>query len=240
MFTIGICDDDRKSRDFIKDCVDDYFYGLYVQYCMVLCDNGEELLEKISQGDIHINLLFLDIELPGKNGLQIKECLSKNLDVEKIIFVTSHTEIMQQAFGQRVVGFLNKPLSKKVIYDWIDGEYKEYTIRFVIPFGDRSYNADDILFIRTNGNYLIAKLADGSESESVREGIANITDRFGNKFIRVHKSYIANYSHIKKIKFGKIYIDNDEELPLGRSYWEEVKNKYDEYVLKKVKRRMVW
>ncbi len=240
MFTIGICDDDGNVRDFIKGCADDYLGKIGAQYQIVLYKNGENLLAGLSEGNIQINLLFLDVEMPGKTGIEVKNSLEGNQFVEKIVFVTSHIETMQQAFGQRVVGFLDKPLSEKSVWNWIEKEFSDYNNKLEVPFGDKVYKANDILFIKTSGNYLIAKLVDGSESVLVRAGFSCITDRFGDKFIRVHKSYLINLNHIKDIKFNKIYVDNGEEIPLGRSYWDEVKNKYDDYVFAKVKRRMVW
>ena len=240
MFTIAICDDDERIREFIQDCVNEFFSVSGAQYNFILCKNGEELDKKLSSGDVSINILFLDVEMPGKTGIEIKNSLQKNTAVEKIIFITSHTEAMQQAFGLRVVGFMNKPLDKKLVCEWIRNIYKEYSSKEGISFGDKVYNYDDILYIKSDGNYLVAKLSNGKETASERMGVTSFLKKLENRFVRIHRSYIVNLSHVQRIKYNEICIDNEEAIPLGRSFSEDVKNKYDDYVLAKVKGRMGW
>ena len=240
MFTIAICDEDERIRGFIQDCANDFFSVSGAQYNFIICKNGEELLKKISSVSEPINILFLDVEMPGKTGIEIKDILANNSIVEKIVFITSHIEAMQQAFGLRVVGFMNKPLEKKLVCEWIKNIYTEYSSREGITFGDTFYQYEDILYIRSDGNYIIAKLSNGKETSSERMGVASFIKKLGNRFVRIHRSYIVNLSHVQRIKYNEICIDNEETLPLGRSFSENVKNEYDDYVLAKVKGRMGW
>ncbi|RKM63306.1 DNA-binding response regulator [Butyrivibrio sp. XB500-5] len=240
MFTIAICDDDERVRDFIQDCANDFFSVSGTQYNFILCQNGDELLKRLSSMENPISILFLDIEMPGETGIEIKNSLQNNSAVEKIVFITSHTEAMQQAFGLKVVGFMNKPLEKKLVIEWISNIYTEFSSREGISFGDRFYQYDDILYIKSDGNYLVAKLSNGKETSSERMGITSFIKVLDNRFVRIHRSYIVNLSHVQRIKYNEICIDNDEALPLGRSFSEDVKNKYDDYVLAKVKGRMGW
>lgn len=240
MFTIAICDDNENVRDFIKDCADNFFSEYGSRYTIIFYRSGDELLEKLLAKELTINLLFLDIEMPGTDGIKVKEALEENYLVEKIVFVTSHTETMQLAFGMKVVGFLSKPLDPSLVTGWISNVYKGYSSRKAISFGEKSYKLDDVLYIKSEGNYLLAKLNDGTDSIAIRSDASTIMRNLDSSFIRVHRSYIVNSMHVKKAKYGEISMDNGEVLPVGRKYADEVKSKYEEYVLGKVKGRMGW
>ena len=146
MFTIAVCDDSSNVREFIKDCADVFFGEKGFRYTVMFYRSGDDLLEKLATKELTINLLFLDIEMPGTDGIKVKEALEENKFVEKIIFVTSHTETMQLAFGMKVVGFLGKPLDAAQVTGWIGTVYKGYSGRKAITIGDNSYKLDDILY----------------------------------------------------------------------------------------------
>lgn len=101
---IAICDDQKIYRDDILAhckrllCEEGSVYKVYT--------SGEELL---TSGEM-FDFLFLDIEMTGMDGIQVKELLEQQSIQGKIIFLTSHEERMREAFGANVIGFLRKPV----------------------------------------------------------------------------------------------------------------------------------
>ena len=75
--------------------------------------SGEDLLRDCISGTLgRVDLLLLDIEMGDIDGITIKNRLGKQGNVKNILFVTNHAEVMQEAFGINVVGFLNKPVKE--------------------------------------------------------------------------------------------------------------------------------
>ena len=102
---IAVCDDQVIYREeLIKQCKtilnENTYYGCF--------DSGECLLHAEEEFD----LLFLDIEMTGMDGIQVKDILEQKQSSMKIIFLTSHEERMIEAFGNHVIGFLKKPIQR--------------------------------------------------------------------------------------------------------------------------------
>ena len=99
---IGICDDENVIRDKIeKICINEtkkYCEDVVIQKY----SDGREVLEK------DFDILILDIEMEDVDGIAVKNYFQKRKKDTIIIFVTSHNEMMSQAFGVNVMGFVTK------------------------------------------------------------------------------------------------------------------------------------
>ena len=99
---IGICDDDNIMRERIERVCKD----VTKKY------NEETIIKKYKDGqeitDQNIDILILDIEMPMVGGIAVKEKLENAKSNTVIIFATSHEEMMAQAFGVNVIGFVTK------------------------------------------------------------------------------------------------------------------------------------
>ena len=102
---IVICDDERKVIQDVGEICRSYFgneiyiYGFY---------NAESLLRKIAEINDVIDLFILDIEMPGKDGLWLKQELERYHYGSSILYLTSHDELVHEAFGRYVIGFVDK------------------------------------------------------------------------------------------------------------------------------------
>ena len=239
MFTIAICDDDTRICNVLNEYVNKYFGESKKEIELKIFNSGEKLLKELGEKEIEVNLLFLDIEMPGRNGIEVKKVLETDKHVEKILFVTSHQEIMQEAFGMKVVGFVDKPFKEETIVKWIGKVYKEYSNRKseskkVIEIGGESFKATDIKYIRSEGNYIICRMEDDTESNALRSAIAPVLEQLDDAFKRIHRSYVINLKYVEKVRYKGVTMVGGEVLPIGRQYIDETKKAYDEYILAKV------
>ena len=102
---IGICDDDPKTREQLNNLCHKLGYIDTYQF-----DSGEELL---SSDICHsLTLVFLDIEMNGMTGIEVKNILEQKCPFTLIIFNTSHEEQIKDAFGRNVISFISKPFSE--------------------------------------------------------------------------------------------------------------------------------
>lgn len=107
---ILICDDDPLMIEQLKAYCKEFFEKIHVKCPELVCfSDGESLLSDEGEKD----LLFLDIEMPGMNGIYVGNELKKaNSDI--IIFiVTSYSEYLDEAMRFHVFRYLSKPLGKK-------------------------------------------------------------------------------------------------------------------------------
>ena len=101
---IAICDDEKYIRDFLAECISDEITDAIVK-CY---ESAEDLLEAAYNPDI----LFLDIQMPGIDGMELAKQVRANGSDAVIIFVTALEEYVFNAFDVRAFNYLVKPIDK--------------------------------------------------------------------------------------------------------------------------------
>lgn len=174
-----------------------------------------------------IDLLLLDIEMPGMTGLE----LTKNLGNKKplIIFTTAKTDYAVAAFELNVVDYLVKPISParflqaiERAFEAVASDKQEVKIEnkdfiFIKDNGVlKKINVEDILFLEAMGDYV--KVHTPQKFHVVHSTLKAIEERLpDNKFVRVHRSYIVALNKIDYIQDGIINI-NKTTIPIADTY----------------------
>lgn len=111
---IGICDDSDHDRHYLKSIIKNYFKGREIEPEIVEYGSGEEFFRKPD-----VEILFLDIEMNALDGIMVKNELQKLQAETRIVFTTSHNDLMRDAFGKQVFGFLVKRVSPKEVEKYL-------------------------------------------------------------------------------------------------------------------------
>ncbi len=190
-------------------------------------------LEKIfnSQSDAqkHLNkypvdLLFLDIEMPQKNGLDFYKTISQNT---KVIFTTAYSEYAVDAFEVNAVDYLLKPFSferfkaavEKVKPVSSANDSQHLSIR--ADYKLHKINHDDILLIEGLDDYIQIHLKDSSKI-TARSSMKSCLEKLPEqKFLRVHRSYIVPVKDIKTVVNKNIHI-GEFIIPIGDTFKDDV------------------
>lgn len=171
-----------------------------------------------------VDLIFLDIEMPSKNGMDFYKSISQNT---KVIFTTAYSEYAVDAFNINAVDYLLKPFSfdrfkaavEKVKINTEADDVKHLSIR--ADYKLHKINFDDILLIEGLDDYIQIHLTDHSVI-TARSSMKNIVEKLSEKdFVRVHRSYIVPVKNIKTIVNRNIHIENFI-IPIGETYKEVV------------------
>ena len=183
-------------------------------------ENGESALEYLSESQV--DLIFLDIEMPGCSGLELLESLPV---LPQIIFTTSNKEYAFEAFEYDVTDFLKKPISfarlqtaiekAKKIAIALDGNSDAGDV-YVKDKGKLiRLQYEDIFYIENAGDY--AKVNTGSKNYIVHGTIKGFEKKLpSNLFVRVHRSYIINLNKIVDIEENSVVIDK-KVVPISRA-----------------------
>lgn len=102
---IVICDDERKVIEDVGSICREYLSPDVKLYGF---RSAESLLKNLDKIDGDIDLFILDIEMPGRDGLWLRKELERYRYGSSIIYLTSHDELVQEAFGRYVIGFVDK------------------------------------------------------------------------------------------------------------------------------------
>ena len=211
---IGICDDDKQTRKQLSDLCQNLGYNKVYEF-----KSGEELLNS----DIcsKLTLVFLDIEMSGMTGIDVKNKMEKSCPFTLIIFNTSHNEKVNDAFGRNVISFISKPFSEISIRHNI--EKAAFLCRNFLPIkidNNTSIPCEDILYLCSEQKYSIFHTKNGNSILS-RKPLKNW----------------ANLKHYKKIENKKIILYNGASFPISRRYTNLVQKRFDQYILDMMRAR---
>lgn len=191
-----------------------------------------------------VDLVFLDIKMPGTNGIEFARTLSRHT---LVIFTTAFAEYAADSYEVDAVDYLVKPIDEKRFRKAVEKafEYKSLlnhseeniaeTVRneYIFVKSDRRFvklNFSDITFVEALKDYIIIHTA--TQRTITRMNLKAIYGQLPPSFIQVSKSYIINISHITSFDNNSIMIGKHEIL-IGNHYRSRF---FDEFVVKNILR----
>mgnify|MGYP002511913544 CR=1 FL=1 len=232
MIRVGICDDEKPCREQIKNLLERYFKEKGLQYDLWEYESGMDFLDRGEE----INLLFLDIEMEGISGIDLKDYLQAEEEI-RIIFVTGHGEGMPEAFGKNVYGFLEKPLNvqklEKYLGRVLEGIEEDQVLVLKGVQGEMALRQKDIFYFVSEKKY--SRMV-GRQGESFCVmSLQQLEEMLGqNSFFRCHKSYLVNLGNISDAN-QSIRLKNGESIPVSRRKAKELKDAYLKYIIRKAR-----
>lgn len=232
---IGVCDDNRSGLDSMSGLLQSYCEKNKIEMELRVFDSGKLYMDTWQENK-NIDILLLDIEMPEVDGIQLKEFLQNNRSKTKILFISSHVEAVWEAFGENVYGFIKKPLNEEILFGYLDKviktlEYEKKPLHIDNKSGNKIM-LDDILWIKSEGQYSIMQLKDGDlfSNLSLAEWESELDK---NIFSRVHRSYIVNFKHVNKVD-DVVKIDTGVTVPIARRRKSAIKDAYKDFLIHEV------
>lgn len=238
MFYIGICDDEEMQRQHIRKLCEQFFTEYSQLYECIEFTSGEELLQYTGE---RLHLLFLDVELGGIDGIEVMHQVEEADWVGRIVFISSHEEMVWNSFGIKTLGFVRKPVEYVKLEKWIKIAIKENQENRVYEYtvGREKYckKLEDIYYLESSGNYTY--LYQRKERTLANDNLRCWQKKMENApMVRIHKSYLINMQHVKTWEADTVVLSNGTMLPLGRQYKKDARETYLTFVKRQVKRRM--
>lgn len=231
---IGICDDEKGCREEIQINCEQYAVKNNLQFVYKIFISGEQVIGYNGE----IDILFLDIEMSGINGLRVMELLEGRENIKRIIFVSSHDKYVFDTYGAKTRGFVRKPVFYDEMCKSMNKVICEITENKVYMFetdGVKRYiKLGDIIYLRGMGNYI--KLVSLNEEYTVYGNVKYWNGQLKeHSIIRVHKSYLVNLKYVRNWK-RNLYIEElDVGIPVGRRFYAEGEKIFQQYLLKRMR-----
>jgi DNA-binding LytR/AlgR family response regulator len=217
MIKIGIIDDEILARKVLEE----YCSKIDTLELVLSTGNPHEFVNFIQQNEV--DLIFLDIEMPELNGMEILRSMIKP---PKVILTTAYSEYALESYDYGVVDYLLKPIkierflkalnkvsASKIAEPTKHIKSEELQIKHDGMPINISFKA--ILYIQSFGNYL--KIFTNSRMYLISETLINITTLLSENFQRTHKSYIANLDKVTKATRTHLFIENIK-VPVSAMY----------------------
>lgn len=225
---ILICDDDSSITSVLSQLITTYF-GKKKTKCpeIVSFDNGESLLSDNGDKDI----VFLDVEMPGFDGIYVGNNLKQQNESVIIFIVTSFIEYLDAAMRFHVFRYLSKPIDKQRLFQNLDDALELYTslnrlVAIETKSGVARISTDEIIYIEATGRNvtLHTNSADYESTQTLQFWINALPK---SNFFQSHRSFIVNLAKVTHFDHELIYLCDDLFTAyLTRRKFTEFKNAY--------------
>jgi DNA-binding LytR/AlgR family response regulator len=187
-----------------------------------------------------VDAVFLDIRMPGSDGLDIARALRRQPVPPTVVFVTAHDDRAVDAFDLGAVDYLLKPLRPERLAE---------SLRRVVAArssGSDQYPYDDdevipvelagrttmlpraeVRWVEAQGDY--ARLHTAETSHLIRVPLSVLAERWADAgFVRIHRSYLVSLRDVRELRLtgsGYVVLTGDRELPVSRRHTRELKDR---------------
>ncbi len=192
------------------------------------------------------DLIFVDINMPDMTGVEFVQTLETPA---MVIFTTAYAEYAIEGFKLSAIDYLLKPFGLKDITRAAEKAQSLYELLQLqeqlngdVPQEEPTENAEDgvlsvhadrkthlvkmsnIVYLESAGEYVRLHLVDGTKLVTLFRLKNMESELQPSQFMRVHRSYIINLNHISGYTKGRVFLSNDDYVPIGENYKEQFMN----------------
>ncbi len=226
---VAICDDENMQLSMTKTSLEAAYKSL--DLVVDTYNSGVRLLNAVD--DVYYDLIILDIEMPGLNGIETAKKLRKIEDKTAIVFLTSHVEYALEGYEVNALRYLTKPASPEKLSEIITYllEQKKKDKRILLR------NSEDVEMVCVADIYymeaqdqMIRVVTNKGEYQN-RYNLGDYETELGAYgFFRIHRGYLINLGHVIRLAGREVVMDDNASLPVSRMKESALKNALFHYV----------
>ena len=235
MIKIAFCDDDMEVLHQMNELLDRYRVERNEDITYAAFQSPFELLTEIEKG-IRPDILFLDVVMPGQNGMDVAKEIRQYDTNMKIIFLTSSPEFAVESYSVGAYFYQLKPIWEESFFRLMDAvlveceKKKKNSLILRSKDGITRIDLQQLEYCEVLGRKLLFHLENGAvlESAGSLDDLAGQLMQYSN-FFRPHRSFLVNMEYIQNISSRSIKMVHDAEIPIPHGKCSEIKNTYREY-----------
>lgn len=223
MLRIAICDDEVTARD-----------TLWMQLAKLLKEHSEEVVYEFSSGKSTVNwlkkhpgeidLLFLDVEMEGLNGMETARQIREFDEGILLVFVTGYADYVFDGYSVGAMDYLMKPVEEEKLFSVLqrvrEKMDKEEESFFILKNTEGTYrfSLKDILYFYSDKRKVTLVTKKGEYSFYGK--LSEVEQQMREGFVRIHQRYLVNAAAVSYI--GSTCVEmGTHTLPVSRSFREE-------------------
>ena len=226
MFRIAICDDDILFCSQLESMILAYY--IFTDIEIDVFEDGKTLFLRCQQGE-HYDLIFLDIEMIGLNGVSTGLKIRNELENEitQIVYISWKEDYYKQLFEVRPNNFLQKPIDNKSIIKEIEKARRLSQKLNNVFWYKKAYSSykvfvKDILYFESSDKRVHIVTVHGDDYFYDR--LDNVVKKLENlTFYQIHKSYFVNLTYVAKFQYKDLEMLNGDVLPISQSKRRDVR-----------------
>lgn len=223
-YKVAVCDDMEDSVTYITNAVKKW---------ADVTDNTVEISSFPSseaflfnyEDENDFDILLLDIEMKGMNGVDLAKKLRSENNESQIVFITGYSEFIGEGYDVSALHYLLKPVDEEKLLSVLDRAVKVISkreSRISVTFDRQTefISLSKILYLEAQKQYTVLYTVD--ETLKVKKSLSEFELQLDEKFLRCQRSFIVNLSYVSRIKNDYVVLKNGTEIPISRGMSEKI------------------
>lgn len=233
MLNIVLCDDDLFQLKNIKSLVADWSGRSGTAARTYEFSSAEAFL--FSYDDLKPDILLLDVEMPGMNGVELAKTLRSRSETAQIIFITGFPDYMPQGYDVSALHYLLKPVDPEKLREVLNRAAKacgekggSETVVFRSGAENIRLKLSEVEYIGALGHTTAVRA--GGKTYDLSASISEAEKMLsGDGFLRCHRSYIVGLKYVSSVSGESVTLDCGVKIPVSRSMRKKVAEEFIRY-----------
>lgn len=236
MLRFAICDDITEIVKKLEEVIEELAILLHINIDIKTYNKGEALLWDIEEKG-GFDIILLDIEMGGLNGIETAKQIREKDQLVQLLFISQHEGYYYEAFEVQPYAFLRKPIDEKELQDKLTRlirrlEYHKESYSFTANNIYYKLFLNDILYFESSGRVVKIHMKNKEvyvhyeKLKKIEEGLKTSV----SKFIRIHRSILVNSEYITKYYYDHVELIHGESLTISESRRKEIRKQYLDFL----------
>ncbi len=222
-FRIAVCDDDSSQLKNLAKKLSLYAEARHVRFLIKTYTSAEAFLFEFEENR-NVDLLLLDIEMAGMNGIELARKIRAENETMQMIFITGYPDYMDQGYDVEALHYLLKPVGTEKLFEVCDRFMKAMETQprfFLFSVGKevvRLYEKE-LLYGEAQGHYII--LHTKQTELKLRMTVPELEKQLGDGFFRVSRSFVVNLRYVARLTKTDVFLEDGTTVPLGKGLFDQ-------------------
>lgn len=228
---VALCDDEEAQLALLAERIRAWGEGAGCPCAVDPFPSGEALLFRLAEGRPY-DLLLLDVEMGGMDGMTLARRIREADQEVPIAFLTNHPGYVFQGYEVSALRYLLKPVKGRELDALLEhvraGRVREPAC-LVLPLegGQRRVPRRDVRYLEAQGHRVWVDTAEGRLE--VKASLASLAEGLGADFAAPHRSYRVNLRYVERVTRTECLLEDGTRLPVSRGAWEKLNRAFIAY-----------
>lgn len=231
--SIAICEDTQAESEYITMLINRWSAMRNHPLSIDTFRNAESFLFAFENANSIPEILLLDIQMPGMDGVTLAKKVREKNSTVQIVFITGIPDFISEGYEVEALHYLLKPIKEEKFFGVLDravNKRNRNSSLILLPKtgGDVRIPESDILYAEVVSHTITLYCTHYSETFNMR--LSDMETLLGKNFYKCHRSFIVSMACIRRITRSAILLDCGKEIPISRGLYEKASEAFMQYL----------